>query len=50
MKKLFYAILTLVFLVVTISMISKNHPNTTMKKQANTELTVRNDIVTEQRP
>jgi hypothetical protein len=49
MKKLAYVFLTLAFLVVTLSMITKNHTNTVQKANS-PELSVRNDLVLEQRP
>ena len=49
MKKLIYVFMTLAFLIVTLSMISKNHVNDT-KNANSSELSVRNDMVLEQRP
>lgn len=49
MKKLIYIFMTLAFLVVTLSMISKNHTNSVQKANSS-ELNLRNDLVLEQRP
>jgi len=49
MKKLLFVFMTLAFLVVTLSMITKNHVNDT-KNANSSELSIRNDMVLEQRP
>jgi hypothetical protein len=49
MKKLIYVFVSLTFLVVTLSMITKNHTSNVQKANSS-ELSVRSDIVLEQRP
>ena len=50
MKKLIYAFLTMIFLLVTISMITKNHTSTVLQQQNTSGISVRNDMVLEERP
>lgn len=47
MKKLIYVVATMIFLVITISMVTKNHINTPKKNTAG--LSIRNDILVEER-
>ncbi len=49
MKKLIFVLISFAFLVVTVSMITKNYTNTT-KKHNSPEIIVRTDMVLEQRP